>query len=207
MQPDLAQIPAWTDHYFLRTKQAVLRFGDVRVTYAVFMRRPVIAAPRLAVDWLRAVAALTRGEVELALLAALAYHQAAGFLAHLQRLQQIRHDFPYIFRRLANLDSTSFGWKHFSLKHLLQAYHRGKRYAGTGSLKLGFLGLILKACFWKSVGSPNQNLLQIPRVTTNRQTSPSAQMVPGTSPNTGTRERAAGLLGNATTTAVTTSPN
>jgi nicotinate phosphoribosyltransferase len=57
MQPDLTQLPAWTDHYFLRTKQAVERFGDRRVTYAVFMRRPVISAPRLAVDWLKEVAA------------------------------------------------------------------------------------------------------------------------------------------------------
>ena len=65
MQPDLAQIPAWTDHYFLRTKQAVQRFGDVRVTYAVFMRRPVIAAPRLAVDWLKEVAAARGAAVEI----------------------------------------------------------------------------------------------------------------------------------------------
>jgi nicotinate phosphoribosyltransferase len=57
MQPDSAQIPAWTDHYFLRTKQTIERFGDKAVTYAVFMRRPVISAPRLAIDWLNAIAA------------------------------------------------------------------------------------------------------------------------------------------------------
>ena len=44
------EIADWTDHYFLRTKATVQRFGDVRATYAVFMRRPVISAPRLAVD-------------------------------------------------------------------------------------------------------------------------------------------------------------
>ena len=49
-------IQAWCDHYFLRTKQAVARFGDVGVTYAVFMRRPVIFAPRLMVQWLERVA-------------------------------------------------------------------------------------------------------------------------------------------------------
>ena len=65
MQPDLAQIPAWTDHYFLRTKRAVERFGDSRVTYAVFMRRPVIAAPRLAVGWLKEVAAARGAAVEI----------------------------------------------------------------------------------------------------------------------------------------------
>ena len=65
MQPDLAQIPAWTDHYFLRKKRAVERFGDSRVTYAVFMRRPVIAAPRLAVGWLKEVAAARGAAVEI----------------------------------------------------------------------------------------------------------------------------------------------
>ena len=50
--PSEDRIADWTDTYFLRTKGVVGRFGDKRVTYAVFMRRPVIAAPRLAVDWL-----------------------------------------------------------------------------------------------------------------------------------------------------------
>ena len=51
------RVSAWTDHYFLRTKQAVKRFGDCQVTYAVFMRRPVVSAPRLAIEWLEAMAA------------------------------------------------------------------------------------------------------------------------------------------------------
>src|SRR3546814_623645 len=46
-----ADIAAWTDVYFKRTRKAVERFGDIRVTYAVFMRRPVVSAPRLALDW------------------------------------------------------------------------------------------------------------------------------------------------------------
>jgi len=53
----IADIAARTDSYFNRTRKIVARFGDRRVTYAVFMRRPVIAAPRLMVDWLEAVAA------------------------------------------------------------------------------------------------------------------------------------------------------
>ncbi|WP_372618984.1 nicotinate phosphoribosyltransferase [Falsiroseomonas sp.] len=57
---DDASIAARTDSYFNRTKAIVARFGDCRVTYAVFLRRPVISAPRLAVDWLRRVAE-TRG--------------------------------------------------------------------------------------------------------------------------------------------------
>ena len=54
--PSEADVPAWTDHYFRRTRAAVRCFGDARVTYAVFMRRPVISAPRLALDWLQAMA-------------------------------------------------------------------------------------------------------------------------------------------------------
>jgi nicotinate phosphoribosyltransferase len=54
---DDASIAARTDSYFNRTKAVVQRFGDCRVTYAVFLRRPVIAATKLAVDWLNAVAA------------------------------------------------------------------------------------------------------------------------------------------------------
>lgn len=63
--PAEERIAAWTDTYFLRTKGAVGRFGDKRVTYALFMRRPVIAAPRLAVDWLKAIAAERGFEVEI----------------------------------------------------------------------------------------------------------------------------------------------
>ena len=44
----------WADAYFNRTKETVARFGDVSVTYAVFMRRPVVTAPRLALEWLEA---------------------------------------------------------------------------------------------------------------------------------------------------------
>ncbi|GBQ65303.1 beta/alpha barrel domain-containing protein [Komagataeibacter swingsii] len=50
-------IAARTDAYFNRTRAIVEHFGDRKVTYAVFLRRPVVSAPRLMVDWLRAVAA------------------------------------------------------------------------------------------------------------------------------------------------------
>ena len=52
-----ADITARTDVYFNRTRKIVQRFGDVRVTYAMFLRRPVISAPRLMTDWLAQVAA------------------------------------------------------------------------------------------------------------------------------------------------------
>lgn len=51
-----SDVAAWTDHYFKRTRAVVEHFGDCKVTYAVFMRRPVISAPRLALDWLQTVA-------------------------------------------------------------------------------------------------------------------------------------------------------
>ena len=54
-----------TDSYFNRTKQVVERFGDKRVTYAVFLRRPVISAPKLMIDWLLGVAQARGETVEL----------------------------------------------------------------------------------------------------------------------------------------------
>lgn len=57
---DLVQaetIAAYTDTYFNKTKEIVRRFGDKTVTYAVFLRRPVISAPRLVLDWMAEVAA------------------------------------------------------------------------------------------------------------------------------------------------------
>jgi nicotinate phosphoribosyltransferase len=57
---DLVQaeaIAAYTDTYFNKTKAIVSRFGDKTVTYAVFLRRPVISAPKLMLDWMEEVAA------------------------------------------------------------------------------------------------------------------------------------------------------
>ena len=42
-----ADIAARTDSYFTRTRKIVERFGDKPVTYAIFLRRPAICAPRL----------------------------------------------------------------------------------------------------------------------------------------------------------------
>jgi nicotinate phosphoribosyltransferase len=54
---DAGWISRWTDKYFAKTKDVVGRHGDKAVTYAVFMRRPVIFTPRLMVEWLEGVAA------------------------------------------------------------------------------------------------------------------------------------------------------
>jgi nicotinate phosphoribosyltransferase len=53
----LEHIARLTDSYFLRTKAIVGRFGDKRATYAIFMRRPVICAPRFTIDFLNEMAA------------------------------------------------------------------------------------------------------------------------------------------------------
>jgi len=63
-----ADIAARTDSYFNRTKRIVSAFGDKRVTYAVFLRRPVICAPRLMLDWLNMAAALRGTEIQIDLI-------------------------------------------------------------------------------------------------------------------------------------------
>ena len=67
MRPEAGELAALTDHYFLRTKEIVRRHGDVAVTYAVFMRRPVLSAMKLAARWLERIAAerATRFEIEV----------------------------------------------------------------------------------------------------------------------------------------------
>ncbi|EGG75861.1 hypothetical protein SXCC_03220 [Gluconacetobacter sp. SXCC-1] len=61
-------IAARTDAYFNRTRAIVEHFGDRKVTYAIFLRRPVISAPRLMVDWLHAVAAERGIDIECSLM-------------------------------------------------------------------------------------------------------------------------------------------
>jgi nicotinate phosphoribosyltransferase len=68
MEPREAEIHRYADKYFVKTKAIVERFGDRRVTYAVFMRRPVVCSPRLALDWLQAVERERGAEVRVELL-------------------------------------------------------------------------------------------------------------------------------------------
>jgi nicotinate phosphoribosyltransferase len=65
---DQDALAAQTDSYFLKTKAIVGRFGDRRATYAVFMRRPVISAPRFAIEFLESTAAerAVKFDIELA---------------------------------------------------------------------------------------------------------------------------------------------
>ena len=48
--------PSLTDTYFKHTREIVQAHGDVEAVYAVFMRRPVTFAGRLAIEWLQAMA-------------------------------------------------------------------------------------------------------------------------------------------------------
>ena len=63
-----ADIAARTDSYFTRTRLVVARFGDKRVTYALFLRRPVISAPRLMLAWLEAAATERGAQVAVELM-------------------------------------------------------------------------------------------------------------------------------------------
>ncbi len=67
MAAEWPELAARTDSYFLKTKAIVGRFGDRPATYAVFLRRPVICTPRLAIEFLEHAAAErgTRFEIEL----------------------------------------------------------------------------------------------------------------------------------------------
>ncbi|BAT19170.1 MULTISPECIES: beta/alpha barrel domain-containing protein [Asaia] len=60
LSPKLAltpgEIAGRTDAYFNRTQKIVSHFGECQVTYALFIRRPVIAAHGLMVAWLENVA-------------------------------------------------------------------------------------------------------------------------------------------------------
>jgi len=42
----------FTDNYFLKTKKIIHKYGDIKVTYAVFIRRPGVIALKLAINWI-----------------------------------------------------------------------------------------------------------------------------------------------------------
>ena len=63
--PSPDQHPNLTDSYFLRSKAVVEQHGDIDVTYAVFMRRPVLSAPAMAIGWLEAMMAHRQMSVDI----------------------------------------------------------------------------------------------------------------------------------------------
>jgi nicotinate phosphoribosyltransferase len=65
LRPTPDQLPLVTDTYFLRTKDIISKYGDTEVTYAIFMRRPVIAALDPAVSWLEQIVKDRNGSVNI----------------------------------------------------------------------------------------------------------------------------------------------
>ena len=65
LRPNPSQLPSVTDTYFLRTRDIVSSYGDTEVTYAIFMRRPVISALNLAIDWLEQIVKERKGSVNI----------------------------------------------------------------------------------------------------------------------------------------------
>ena len=63
--PDHVSVSRFADKYFVRTKEIVKRFKDTTVTYAIFMRRPVTSAPRLAIQWLEEMADARQTSVKI----------------------------------------------------------------------------------------------------------------------------------------------
>ncbi|MEC8109690.1 MAG: nicotinate phosphoribosyltransferase [Pseudomonadota bacterium] len=63
--PTPEQQPSLTDTYFKHTRHIVQAHGDCEVTYAVFMRRPVTFAGRLAIDWITAMALARQAELKI----------------------------------------------------------------------------------------------------------------------------------------------
>ena len=63
--PSPEELPGLTDTYFRNTQRIVESHGDCEVEYAVFMRRPVTYAGRLAVTWLQAMATHRGATVEV----------------------------------------------------------------------------------------------------------------------------------------------
>ena len=84
-RPASDEVARFSDKYFVKTRAIVERFGDCQVTYAVFMRRPVLCTPRLAVDWLRRIASERGVEFDVELL-----HEEGGWVGAGEPMMYIR---------------------------------------------------------------------------------------------------------------------
>ncbi len=73
-----SNISQYTDKYFSQTRAAVARHGDVDVTYAVFMRRPIIFTPRLMVQWIKEISRERKTTFKIELLYKEGEHVGAG---------------------------------------------------------------------------------------------------------------------------------
>ena len=97
MAPSADDVGRFTDKYFSRTRTIVEHFGDCRVTYAVFMRRPVLSTPRLALDWLREIAADRGAAIEVDLV-----HEEGSWVGAGEPLMYLRGP----FRHLVDLETV-----------------------------------------------------------------------------------------------------
>ena len=97
MAPSESEVGRFTDKYFTKTRQIVERFGECRVTYAVFMRRPVLSTPRLAVEWLQRVCADRLASIEVELL-----HQEGDWVGAGEPLMYLHGP----FRHLVDLETV-----------------------------------------------------------------------------------------------------
>jgi len=91
MRPNGTDVARYTDKYFSKTRAIVERFGDARVTYAVFMRRPVLCCPRLAVGWLEAVAAERAADIAVELL-----HEEGGWVGAGEPMLYVHGSFRHL---------------------------------------------------------------------------------------------------------------
>ncbi len=89
--PPEPMVGRYTDKYFAKTRAIIERFGDCRVTYAVFMRRPVLCTPRLALEWLERVARAREAELEIELL-----HEEGGWVGAGEPMMYISGPFRHL---------------------------------------------------------------------------------------------------------------
>mgnify|MGYP001163943391 FL=1 len=54
-----------TDSYFLKSKEIIKSNGEADVTYAIFMRRPVTYAPKMALSWIKEISKARANEISI----------------------------------------------------------------------------------------------------------------------------------------------
>ncbi len=89
--PPEPMVGRYTDKYFAKTRTIIERFGDCRVTYAVFMRRPVLCTPRLALEWLTNIARDREAELEIEQL-----HEEGGWVGAGEPMMYITGPFRHL---------------------------------------------------------------------------------------------------------------
>ncbi len=89
--PPEPAVERYTDKYFAKTRAIIERFGDCEVTYAVFMRRPVLCTPRLALEWLENIARAREAELKIELL-----HEEGGWVGAGEPMMYISGPFRHL---------------------------------------------------------------------------------------------------------------